>query len=106
MQEKTVVSEGRIAITDSLIQKGSSVRLPGAEIRRGATALHAGEKLTPAAVSYLAAIGVSQVSVYPLPVVTIIITGNEFQLPGMQPAYGKVFEANSSGLSAVLKLLG
>jgi molybdopterin molybdotransferase len=69
-------------------------------------ALGADNVLTPAAVSYLAGMGVDQVSVYANPVVRIISTGKELTAPGKPLAGGMIYESNSCGLSAGLKHAG
>jgi molybdopterin molybdotransferase len=51
----------------------------------------------------LAGIGVTEVLVYPLPVVSIIFTGNELQTPGQPLQQGQVYESNSFSLQAALK---
>ena len=106
IQEKTSISNGLLTINDPSLKYGQFVRSIGAEILSGQIALPAHHELSPASVSYLAAIGIVEVLVYPLPVVTIIVTGNEFQLPGVAPEYGRVFESNSAGLKAVLSKAG
>ncbi len=52
------------------------------------------------------AIGLSDVCVYPNPLVSIIITGNELQQPGKELSFGQVYESNSFALSAALKSAG
>jgi molybdopterin molybdotransferase len=106
MQEKVVVENGSILIKDTGLQKGDYVRNKGAEIKSGEIALEAKTLLTPAALGFLAAIGIVQASVYPSPVVTIIITGNELQHPGKELLFGQVYESNSISLDAVLRESG
>jgi molybdopterin molybdotransferase len=106
MQEKTAIRDSGLYIHDTAISIGQHVRTPGAEIRQGSIALEKGHVMNPASASYLSAIGIKEVSVYPLPVVTIIVTGNEFQAPGSAPQYGKVYESNAVGLKAALVRIG
>ncbi|MBL0882176.1 MAG: molybdopterin molybdotransferase MoeA [Chitinophagaceae bacterium] len=106
MQEKVIVEQGILTIQDDQLQQGSNVRLKGSEIKAGELALPSGTVLTPAAIGFLAGIGVTEVMVYPSPVVTIIITGNELQTPGQSLEYGQVYDANSFALSAVLQQYG
>ena len=102
MQEKTEVSNGFLQVNDDGLQRGNNVRLPGSEIAKGALALPAGSKLTPAAVGFLAGMGVNEVEIIPLPRVSIIVTGNELQDPGTTQQFGKVYESNSFALLAAL----
>jgi molybdopterin molybdotransferase len=106
MQEKVVAEKEILIIQDDQLQKGSNVRLKGSEIKAGELALPSGTVLTPAAIGFLAGIGVTEVLVYPSPVVAIIITGNELQRPGQTLQYGQVYDANSFALSAVLQQYG
>ncbi len=106
MQEKSKTENGELLVTDDNLRPGDNVRLQGAEIKRGALALSKTTLLTPAAIGYLAGIGAAEVPVYPKPVISIIVTGNELQLPGLPLEYGQVYEANSYSLSAALKQFG
>ncbi len=102
MQEKCRVSGDQLLIEDPLLKYGDNVRPTGSEISTGALALEKGSLLTPAAIGFLAGIGLTAVSIYPAPVVSIIVTGNELQTPGNPLAYGQVYESNSLTLSSAL----
>jgi molybdopterin molybdotransferase len=105
MQEKVKVADGFLQIEDSNLKQGDNVRLPGTEIAKDALALSAGARLTPAAIGFLAGMGIHEVEVFPNPSVSIIVTGNELQEPGTIPEFGKVYESNSFALLAALKQL-
>ena len=105
MQEKTKTEHDDLIIEDETTPKGASVRPKGSEIKAGALALEKGYALSPAAIGFLAGIGITEVNVYPNPSVTIIITGNELQQPGQPLQHGQVYESNSFSLSGVLKQL-
>jgi molybdopterin molybdotransferase len=105
MQEKVEVKNGQLHILDDQLKPGLNVRLKGSEIKAGELVLAKGDKLTPAAVGFLATTGVSEVLVYPTPVMSIIVTGNELQQPGKPLLHGQVYECNSFQLRAALKLL-
>ncbi|HEV8506834.1 MAG TPA: gephyrin-like molybdotransferase Glp [Chitinophagaceae bacterium] len=105
MQEKTKAHNEELIIEDETLQVGASVRPRGSEIKAGALALEKDSTLSPAAVGFLAGIGIAEVSVYPNPSVRIIITGNELQQPGRNLEHGQVYESNSFALKAVLKQL-
>jgi len=106
MQEKTSVTNNQLQIHDEQLKQGANVRLQGSEIKTGALALSAGTLLTPAAIGFLAGMGITAVMVFPPPAVTIIITGNELQTPGQPLAYGQVYDSNSFALKAVLQQSG
>lgn len=103
MQEKAEVKNGELIIHDPLITAGANVRSAGSEIRKGELALSQNSYLSPAAIGFLAGIGVPAVMVYPRPIVTIIITGNELQQPGNPLLYGQVYDSNSFALTAALQ---
>ena len=105
MQEKTQVENGELKIEDETLQQGNSVRLKGSEIKAGELALGKESVLSPAAIGFLAGIGITEVKVYPNPSITIVITGNELQQPGEPLQLGQVYESNSFALKAVLQQL-
>jgi molybdopterin molybdotransferase len=92
-----------LIIEDETLQVGTSVRPRGSEIKAGALALENESTLSPAAIGFLAGIGIAEVKVYPNPSISIIITGNELQQPGRRLEHGQVYESNSFALKAVLK---
>lgn len=105
MQEKVIVQNGELIIQDEHLQAGNNVRPKGSEIKAGTLALGKKSVLTPAAIGFLAGIGITDVKVYPDPVIKIIVTGNELQQPGKSLQYGQVYESNSFALKAVLQQL-
>lgn len=105
MQEKIKAFNGELIIEDENLQVGNSIRPKGSEIKEGALALEKETVLSPAAIGFLAGIGISEVNVYPDPSISIIITGDELQKPGKPLQHGQVYESNSFALKAVLKQL-
>jgi molybdopterin molybdotransferase len=106
MQEKISRLADQITIEDAKAITGLNVREKGAEIKAGALAMQAGCLLTPAALGFLAGIGISEVTIFPMPKMSIILTGNELQQPGKPLTFGQVYESNSYSLSAALKSEG
>lgn len=105
MQEKVILQDTSIIINDEKIFPGANVRPAGSEIDAGALALEKNTWLSPAAIGFLAGIGRETVPVYPSPVISIIVTGKELQLPGQPLAYGQVYESNALALTAALQQL-
>jgi molybdopterin molybdotransferase len=105
MQEKIKIEDGKLIIENDDLLQGNSVRSQGSEIKAGALALGKDDFLSPAAIGFLAGIGITEVKVYPNPSISIIITGNELQQPGKPLQHGQVYESNSFALKAVLKQL-
>ena len=106
MQEKTKVENDKLFIDDETLQRGSNVRSKGSEIMEGDLAVPKESLIMPATIGFLAGIGVTEVSVYPYPSISIIVTGNELVTPGQPLLRGKVYESNSYSLRAALKQLG
>ena len=103
MQEKVRVDDSQLIIDDTELQPGSNVRPIGSEIQAGELALPQGALLTPAAIGFLAGMGIHAVPVYPAPAITIIVTGNELTSPGTPLQYGQVYESNSYTLRTALQ---
>jgi molybdopterin molybdotransferase len=106
MQERVRVEENRLYVEDPTLSLGHNFRAKGSDIARGTLAMAAGHTLTPAGIGFLAAMGYAEVPVFPAPRVSIVVTGDELQVPGEALAHGQVYEANSHSLRAALKQVG
>lgn len=106
MQEKVTVKNNSITITDEQISKGSNVRLKGSQTKKGEAVLQQGQLLTPAGISFLTGIGITNVKVFSKPKVSIIVTGKELTTAGSEITEGKIYESNSVGLIAGLNQIG
>lgn len=106
MQEKVRLEQGILFIEDERLATGMYMRNAGSEIKAGSLAMEKGKKIAPAALGFLAGIGVQELIVYPPPKVHLIITGNELQEPGQPLKPGHVYESNSFSLRSALKQMG
>ncbi|UKT62261.1 molybdopterin molybdotransferase MoeA [Pedobacter mucosus] len=106
MQEKIATVNDEVSVLDEKLKLGANVRAKGSEVKTNALAMQKGNLLTPAAIGFLAGIGITEVSVYPMPKVSIIVTGKELQQPGNKLNFGQVYESNSFSLKAALKIAG
>jgi len=106
MQEKTEVQNQRLFILDKGLIKGTHLRPKGSEIKAGNLAISKGSLLSPAALGFLASMGLTMVKVYCLPSVAILVTGNELESPGKELTYGKVYDSNSYTLKAAFQQIG
>ncbi|MGA9650239.1 gephyrin-like molybdotransferase Glp [Pedobacter sp.] len=106
MQEKIIRTGNNIKVQDERLSFGINVRAKGSEIKSGELAMNKGTLLSPAAIGFLAGIGITEVEVYPMPKISIILTGNELQKPGLPLNFGQVYESNSYSLSAALQKEG
>ncbi len=80
-----------------------SVRLQGEDVKRGTPVLAAGEILTPARISLLAALGSAWVEAGRQPVVGILATGSELREPGQALAAGQIYEGTRLALAALAR---
>lgn len=88
------------------VPPGESVRFQGEEIAQGALALRAGTLLTPAAIGFLSALGVTQLRIRRFASVSIVVTGDELVDLGDIVRPGQVIDANSHTLAAALSDMG
>jgi len=106
MQEKTSRDNGLLTITDEQLVEGTNVRKVGSEVDKDVVAIGKGTTLLPAALGLLASMGITDVPVYKRPQVSLLITGNELQTPGIPLVHGQVYESNSYTLRAALQRAG
>jgi molybdopterin molybdotransferase len=105
MQEHVTAVGDQIRIEDPPLKQGGNVRPRGSQTQKGQVALQAGAKLTPAAIGFLAGLGVETVNMWAKPRVCLLITGNELAPPGSPLQPGQVYESNSFALAAALREL-
>lgn len=107
MQEKITRTENTIRCNETApLKKGEHIRNAGAHIKVGDLALNKGTILSPAALSFLHALGINQVSVFNKPKIALIITGNELQPAGTNLEKGKIFESNAVALQSAIFAMG
>ena len=104
-QETAMVQEEMVTFSKP-IEIHQNIRFQGEQIKAGALALDEGMEVTPAAVGFLASLGLEHVEVYPRPKIGILITGNELISPGNPLEYGKVYESNAVMLEAAFRQFG
>ena len=104
MQEK-VSRDGDKLMVDHSVFENENIRPLGEQIRKGELALKKGTKLTPAAVGYLTALGIAEVTVFSKPSIAIVTTGSELIKVGQPLEYGKIYESNSWMLQSALQSL-
>lgn len=104
MQEKVQKEGDQINLT-SEVKEGTNIRPLGEQIKKGALALSAETKITPAAIAFLTTLGITKVSVYKKPSITIVTTGNELISPGNTLKHGQIYESNSVMLTSALQAI-
>ena len=105
MQEHVIANKDSILIA-VMPQKGINVRLKGEQIAKDNVVFEAGTLVTPAAIGFLASLGITEIEVYKKPKVAILVTGNELVKPGEKLKKGKIYESNSVMLQAALETAG
>ncbi len=105
MQEHTERNEQTITI----IKKPNAltnVRSKGEQIKKEELVLEKDTLITPAAIGFLACLGIIEINVYKKPKVAIVVTGNELVKAGKKLGKGKIFESNSVMLKVALQGVG
>ncbi|MDZ7717496.1 MAG: molybdopterin molybdotransferase MoeA [Balneolaceae bacterium] len=107
VRQEYVETDGKsVIISSEDIAGENNIRPAGSRIKKGDLALKKGSKLTPAAIGFLNALGISEAEVIRKPEVAILATGNELRKPGEELQPGEIYESNSSMLNAALRQSG
>ncbi|HXT19147.1 MAG TPA: gephyrin-like molybdotransferase Glp [Thermoanaerobaculia bacterium] len=85
---------------------GAHVRRRGEIHRAGDALLAAGDRLTPGALSLLAAHGAVEVAVHRPPRVALLVTGNEVVAPERTPGPGQLRDSHSAFVDAAARAAG
>jgi molybdopterin molybdotransferase len=101
MKENVEVVGDRVRVART-VAAGANVRRAGEDVRCGDTVLHAGQVLTPAALSLAAAIGLHDLPVHRRPTVAVFTTGDELKAPGQPLAPGEIYDSNRVLLQTLL----
>jgi molybdopterin molybdotransferase len=102
MQEKAVQNDQIVVVEASELKKGNHIRYQGSQIKEGERVLKAGQFIHPAALGFLAGMGVQFVIIYDPVRVAILTTGNELQTSGSDLEPGEIYESNKILLDAAL----
>ncbi|HEV8638851.1 MAG TPA: gephyrin-like molybdotransferase Glp [Chloroflexota bacterium] len=84
----------------------TNIRLAGEDLRRGAVVLASGTPIRPAEIGVLATMGRRCAPVHRRPRVAILSTGDELLQPGQPWSAGKIYDANSFTLAAMVQRFG
>ena len=88
------------------VSPGENVTGAGSDIMTGELLLRKSERITPREVGLLAAIGLSQVSVFRKPRVAVFSSGNELIKPGDSLRFAKIYDVNGPAVSAAVAECG
>jgi molybdopterin molybdotransferase len=109
----TVIQQEKITRIDSTIQfqkdefkRGASVRLKGTQCKKGQEILLEGTRINPGSIALLASLGISEIEVFDLPKLTLIVTGNELREIGEELNTGQIYNSSGPAIEAYLASLG
>jgi molybdopterin molybdotransferase len=103
--EEPIDLGARVEVRDA-VRQGSNVRQVGENVKRGTPVLDAGTVLRPQDVGMLVGLGARYVSVYRVPRVVILGTGDELVGPGEPLTPGKIRDTNSYTVAGLVQDLG
>jgi molybdenum cofactor synthesis domain-containing protein len=101
MVEETASDEDAVRIFAEAT-RSQNIGRQGADIQKGQAVLDPGTPLNASRVGALAALGLTNVSVFAKPRVAILSTGNEIVEPGQPLAPGQIYDINRFTISAVV----
>lgn len=105
MQEHTITKDNIVEITKMPI-RFANVRNQGEQIKENELVLEKNTLITPAAIGFLACLGITEIEVYAKPKVAIVVTGNELVKAEKKLPLGKIYESNSVMLEVALQQTG
>jgi len=88
------------------VTKDENVMKKGTDIKKGETVLKAGQVLGASEIGVLAALGLTKVKVFKVPVVAVLSTGAEVTEPGKELPAGKIYDINAYSLSTAVRESG
>jgi molybdenum cofactor synthesis domain-containing protein len=88
------------------VTKDENVMKKGTDIKKGETVLKAGQILGASEIGVLAALGLTKVKVFKVPVVAVLSTGAEVTEPGKELPAGKIYDINAYSLSTAVRESG
>jgi molybdopterin molybdotransferase len=83
-------------------QEANNIRQTGESVKEGQLLLVKGTRLNAAKIGLLASLGIASVSVHPKPRVAVLTNGDELTLLGEPLQAGKIYDANTPALCALL----
>ena len=98
--------EGDAVAVFAPVNAEQNVGRQGSDIVAGQTVLELGTCLTPSRIGAVAALGLSEVTVFAKPLVTLLSTGNEIAEPGRPLAAGEIYDTNKFSVAAVVEAHG
>ena len=85
------------------IKKFDGYRLKGEEVTKGKILIKKGEVITPRKIMLLASQGINEVEIYKKPKIALFSSGEELKEPWQKADEYEIYNANASGIEALLK---
>ncbi len=95
--------DGKAVTLMASVETGANIRQPGHDVHKGETVCSRGRPLSPFAIGWLAACGITDVDVVERPRVAIFSTGDELAAPGEPLTDGQIYDANRFAVMALLE---
>jgi molybdopterin molybdotransferase len=99
------LGDGRVEIHRAVSPWGNVIQI-GDDIKKGALVFRRGRRLRAHDVGALTGVGLSEVTVYKKPIVTLISTGDEIVEPEEEPKPGQVRNINQHSLAGLVEECG
>jgi molybdopterin molybdotransferase len=106
LQIELVSVDGETVTLEDATDAGRNVRLPGEDLRQGATVLHPGTRLGAAELGVAATAGRGELEVARRPRVAVVATGDELVSPGEPLRPGQIHDSNALTLAALATAAG
>ncbi|MFW9617360.1 gephyrin-like molybdotransferase Glp [Aquabacterium sp.] len=107
MQEHTTADATSDTVRfNEVVKLGQNIRRRGEDIAQGQTVLHAGVRLSAAAMGVAASVGAAQLKVFKRPRVGVLTTGNELVMPGDPLPPGAIYNSNRHTLRGLVQATG
>jgi molybdopterin molybdotransferase len=106
MQEDTRTERPDEILVLDAVKPWENVRFRGEDLKSGAVAVEAGERLAAGRLALLAALGITGIAAGRRPSVAVLATGSELRSPGEPLAPGQIYESNRAGLAPLIQNAG
>lgn len=104
--EKTTADDRTVTFPRDAVKAGANVRHQGETLKPGDAVIAAGTRMTPAHAALLANLGFAKIAVTAPVRAAVIATGDELVEPGRPCPENRLYNANSTALTALLTALG
>lgn len=104
--EDLELRDGEALLTTDNISKGQSIHLRGADIKQHDVAIRANQVITPALINTIGSVGKAELTVWKLPSVVIVSSGDELVDVNQTPTAFQIRKSNNYTIRAVLRRYG